>query len=224
MMPISFQQELFEKIPTIRLGCISCSVNITPSNENIKSLSNTIIETIQSELTIETVSQKSTIKATKEAYRKMGKDPSRYRPSAEALTRRVVNGKGLFWINNIVDILNLISLESGFSIGGYDVNKIKGEVAFGVGRIDEPYQAIGRGELNIENLPLFRDEMGPFGSPTSDSLRTMVTDHTTKFLMVIIDFSGDEMLNKTMKRSVELYQQFANVGNLDTELITAIER
>lgn len=222
MTNIKFSKELIEKVPMTRLGCIQCSVEIKPSDNKIKSLSDDIIKSIKAALTIKTVSNKPTIKATKEAYRKLGKDPSRYRPSAEALTRRVVNGKGLFWINNIVDILNLISLESGFSIGGYDVSKIKGEATFGVGSKDEPYQAIGRGELNIENLPLFRDEMGPFGSPTSDSLRTMVTDRTTKFLMIIIDFNGDEMLKKTMKRSVELYQQFADVGHLDTQLITTI--
>lgn len=206
----------------VRLGCISCKVTIEPSNEKIKSLSDTIVQQIQSELTIETVSQKPTIKSIKETYRKLGKDPSRYRPSAEALTRRIVNGKDLYWINNIVDILNLISLESGFSIGGYDAAKIEGTTGFGVGKANEPYEAIGRGSLNIENLPLFRDDLGAFGSPTSDSLRTMVTDHTTRFLMIIIDFEQDKILEKTMERSVALYQQFANVFDVETEIKAAI--
>jgi len=128
----------------------------------------------------------------------------------------------LYWINNIVDILNLISLESGFSIGGYDAAKIEGTTGFGVGKANEPYEAIGRGSLNIENLPLFRDDLGAFGSPTSDSLRTMVTDHTTRFLMIIIDFEQDKILEKTMERSVALYQQFANVFDVETEIKAAI--
>lgn len=218
---ISIHRNILAKIPKIRLGCISCTVKIRQSDLRVRALSEEIIAGIQSELKIETVSQKATIKATKDAYRKLGKDPSRYRPSAEALTRRTVNGKGLYWINNIVDLLNLISLESGFSIGGYDVDKIEGAIEFGVGMANEPYQAIGRGELNIENLPLFRDDLGAFGSPTSDSLRTMVSDHTTQFLMVIIDFELNENLGKTMNQSIELFKNLGGAANIETEIISA---
>ncbi|MCK5372347.1 MAG: hypothetical protein KAQ62_27485, partial [Cyclobacteriaceae bacterium] len=175
----------------------------------------------QSELTVETISQKPTIKSTKEAYRKLGKDPSRYRPSAEALTRRIVKGKGLYNVNNVVDLLNLVSLESGFSIGGYDADKIEGSIEFGIGRPDEPYQAIGRGNLNIENLPLFRDASGAFGSPTSDSIRTMVTDQTTSFLMILIDFSDDENLEHFVERSVELLEKYASATLVETKVITS---
>ncbi len=221
MKSISFQKELIQKIPGIRLGCISCEVQIRPSDENIKLLSENIIARVRSELTIEMVSQKPAIKTTKDAYRKLGKDPSRYRPSAEALTRRIVNGKGLYWINNAVDILNLISLESGFSIGGYDEDKIIGPIEFGIGKEHEPYQAIGRGNLNIENLPVFRDDLGAFGSPTSDSLRTMVNDQTTHFLMIIIDFGLHENLTNIIRRSTTLYDQFGKALSVNSEIISA---
>ncbi len=219
MTEISIQKELYEKIPNIRLGCIQCSVSVAPGDEKIISLSNTIIENVTSVLTVETISQKSTIKSTKEAYRALGKDPSRYRPSAEALTRRVVNGKDLYQVNNIVDLLNLVSLESGFSIGGYDAEKIDGAISFGVGKENEPYQAIGRGELNIENLPLFRDESGAFGSPTSDSLRTMVTDSTSIFLMILIDFNGDKFLEKSMDRSIEFLNNYSGAHSFETKIV-----
>lgn len=219
MTEISIQKELYEKIPNIRLGCIQCSVSVAPGDEKIISLSNTIIENVTSVLTVETISQKSTIKSTKEAYRALGKDPSRYRPSAEALTRRVVNGKDLYQVNNIVDLLNLVSLESGFSIGGYDADKIDGAISFGVGKENEPYQAIGRGELNIENLPLFRDESGAFGSPTSDSLRTMVTDSTSIFLMILIDFNGDKFLEKSMDRSIEFLNNYSGAHSFETKIV-----
>ena len=220
MKSISFQQELIDKIPEIQLGCFSCTTRIKPSDNNIKLLSKEIISQIQSELTIEKISQIPTIKSTKDGYRKLGKDPSRYRPSAEALTRRIVNGKDLYWINNIVDLLNLISLESGFSIGGYDLDKIDGNVEFGIGNEHEPYNAIGRGELNIESLPIFRDEQGAFGSPTSDTTRTMVTDTTNNFLMVIIDFDQHKRLADTLNRSVELYLQFGDVSSIETRIIS----
>jgi DNA/RNA-binding domain of Phe-tRNA-synthetase-like protein len=151
----------------------------------------------------------------------LGKDPSRYRPSAEALTRRVVNGKGLYWINNVVDLLYLVSLESGFSIGGYDAEKIEGDVWFGIGKEDEPYQAIGRGQLNIADLPLFRDNLGAFGSPTSDSLRTMVTAETTEFLMIIIDFSGRQDLDTAEHRAIELFEKFGAGTVLDSKQVSA---
>jgi DNA/RNA-binding domain of Phe-tRNA-synthetase-like protein len=219
MTPITIAADLKEKFSKLRLGCLECSVQIKPSDEKIISLSEGIFTKVCEEWDIDQISLKPTIRETKEAYRILGKDPSRYRPSAEALTRRIVKGKDLFWINNIVDILNLVSLESGFSIGGYDANKIVGQIEFGVGKANEPYQAIGRGELNIENLPLFRDQLGAFGSPTSDSLRTMVTDQTTKFLMVIIDFNENEKLNEVVQGSIKLYKEYASVTDLETNLV-----
>jgi len=221
MTSITFQKELIELIPEIKLGYFQCNVNIRPSGDKIKQLSGEIISKVRSELTIEEISQKPTIKSTKDGYRKLGKDPSRYRPSAEALTRRIVNGKDLYWINNIVDLLNLISLETGFSIGGYDVDKISGSIEFGIGRENEPYEAIGRGELNIENLPVFRDDLGAFGSPTSDSLRSMVTEATKNFLMIIIDFGNFEILEKTLKYSVELYTKFGEMTSYETKVISS---
>jgi DNA/RNA-binding domain of Phe-tRNA-synthetase-like protein len=214
MNKLKISEALVRHLPQLRLGCIQCEVRIAPSGDPIKKLSNEIIAKIQQELTIDTVSQKPTIKATKEAYRILGKDPSRYRPSAEALTRRVVSGKGIYEINNIVDILNLVSLDSGFSIGGYDAEKIQGAIEFGIGKADEPYESIGRGELNIENLPLFRDELSAFGSPTSDSQRTMVTENTTVFLMVIIDFGGSPLLSEAINKSRDWLSRFGNTQNI----------
>lgn len=219
MKEVIIAKSIIEKLPNIRLGCFQCSVQTEPSNENILSLADGIFSKIIAALDESLISQKPTIKETKEAYRKLGKDPSRYRPSAEALTRRIVKGKDLFWINNIVDILNLISLESGFSIGGYDADKIKGKVEFGIGKTDEPYEAIGRGSFNIENLPVFRDDRGAFGSPTSDSTKTMVTDQTTNFLMVIIDFARNKKLKETIERSSALYRQYAKVADLQTKIV-----
>jgi len=222
MNSISISEQLKSIFPHLRLGCFSCEVSVQPSDQKIISLSEEIFEAVYSVLDIGLVSQKPTIKETKEAYRKLGKDPSRYRPSAEALTRRIVKGKDLFWINNIVDILNLISLESGFSIGGYDAQKIVGAVEFGIGKANDPYEAIGRGTFNIEDLPVFRDERGPFGSPTSDSMRTMVSMRSSKFLMIIIDFSSNPALQKALDRSIELYTKFAEVKSTEVKIITTM--
>jgi DNA/RNA-binding domain of Phe-tRNA-synthetase-like protein len=216
---ITIAEALKDLFPKLRLGCIWMDVSINQSDDRIYALSDKIIAKIQEEITIDQVSQRTMIRPTKEAYRKLGKDPSRYRPSAEALTRRILKGKDLLWINNIVDILNLISLDSGYSIGGYDADKISGDVEFGIGKVDEPYEAIGRGTFNIENLPVFRDEQGAFGSPTSDSLRTMVTDSTANFLMIIIDFLGDDQLKKTVKIAEKWYTDYADSKSLDITFV-----
>jgi len=152
-------------------------------------------------------------------YRKIGKDPSRYRPSAEALLRRVASGKGLYKINNVVDLLNLVSIDSGFSIGGYNAAKINGDIQLGIGRKDEPYKGIGRGEINIEFLPIFRDELGAFGSPTSDSVRTSITNECSQFLMIILSFQGNHELQKAMDFAVSLLQKHAKGDKVETRII-----
>jgi DNA/RNA-binding domain of Phe-tRNA-synthetase-like protein len=128
--------------------------------------------------------------ATRAAYRALGKDPSRYRPSAEALLRRLGQGKGLFRVNNVVDTNNLVSLRTGFSIGSYDRSRLDGPLALRRGRAGESYAGIGRGLLNLEGLPVLADRLGPFGSPTSDSERSMIGPGTAALLMVVYGFGG----------------------------------
>jgi len=140
--------------------------------------------------------------------------------SSEALLRRIVKGSDLYYINNVVDQLNLVSISTGYSIGGYDADKIEGNVEFGIGRLNEPYIGIGRGELNIEGLPVFRDLKGAFGTPTSDSERTMVTEKTKKFLMVIIGFGANEKLNEASKMAVSLLKEFAGADKIEMNIIT----
>jgi DNA/RNA-binding domain of Phe-tRNA-synthetase-like protein len=135
--------------------------------------------------------------------------------SAEALLRRTVQGKELYRVNNVVDLLNLVSVSTGFSIGGYDAGKIDGAVVFGIGHADEPYEGIGRGKLNIESLPVFRDNLGAFGSPTSDSVRTSVTLETKRFLMIIIDFGALPELEQATEMAVKLLKNYAKADNFE---------
>jgi DNA/RNA-binding domain of Phe-tRNA-synthetase-like protein len=129
------------------------------------------------------------VAATRRAYQALGKDPARYRPAAEALLRRVAQGKGLFRVSNVVEVNNLLSLETGFSIGTYDLAALTPPVVFRRGRAGEVYEGIGRGPLNLDGLPVFADALGPFGSPTSDSARSMVGDATKQVSMVLIGFA-----------------------------------
>jgi DNA/RNA-binding domain of Phe-tRNA-synthetase-like protein len=186
------------------LGCIEANVLVQESSPELLAEMENRIRQMSESLSIESISKISAIASSRKAYKACGKDPARYRLSAEALLRRVVSGKGLYQINNVVDQLNLVSISTGFSIGGYDADRIHGDVVFGIGQAEEPYSGIGRGELNIEYLPVFRDAIGAFGTPTSDSLRTGVTEETKRFLMVIIDFGGETLLDEAL-RLAELY-------------------
>lgn len=219
MRRISISSELKERCPKLRLGCILANVNVDESSSELLAEMNDRILHAGQSLTIKSISKIPTIAASRKAYKACGKDPARYRLSAEALLRRVVSGKGLYQINNVVDQLNLISITTGFSIGGYDDDQIHGDVLFGIGESAEPYFGIGRGELNIENLPVFRDEQGAFGTPTSDSPRTEVNEQTHSFLMILIDFEGDKKLEETIQLAEHLLKSYCGTDKFEFKTV-----
>ncbi len=219
MQQISLSEELTRKITDIHLSCIECEVKMTPVDSILwNGIQQKIIELSHS-LKIEDISKLPAIAASRKAYKACGKDPARYRLSAEALLRRIISRGEIYQINNVVDLLNLVSITTGFSIGGYDSDKIEGNVVFGIGNPNEPYTGIGRGELNIENMPVFRDEKGAFGTPTSDSERTSVSLETKRFLMIIIDYSPEGNLNSATDMAVKLLEKYAGAKNLECKII-----
>lgn len=144
-------------------------------------------------LTTETLKEISGIAATRKVYRACGKDPSRYRPASEALIRRMLQGKTLYQIDTLVDLINLASIAYGYSIGGFDADKFVGDtLTLGVGKAGEPYEGIGRGMINIEGLPVYRDEKGGVGTPTSDNERTKMELNTTHLVVLINGYDGNE--------------------------------
>lgn len=215
---IQISPEIQEACPELVLACLSCPVQIVDSPPALLAEIQTYCDELAASREVATVKERRAIAATRAAYKALGKEPSRYRPSAEALARRVVQGKGLYQVNNVVDLLNLVSLQSGYSIGGWDADKIEGMAVLGVGREDEPYAAIGRGELNIASFPTFRDDLGAFGTPTSDSLRTMVRPETHNFLMVIYAF-GEEEMAEAMETAKRLLQNYGGAKNVATKII-----
>lgn len=219
MTEITVSEELKSKTPGIALSCIECSVSVLAKNEDLWSEISEKVEELSTKISVEQISSWPAIKASRRAYKSCGKDPARYRLSSEALLRRVVNRHEIYQINNVVDALNLVSISTGFSIGGYDAGKISGNIEFGIGKAGEPYSGIGRGELNIEFLPVFRDELGAFGTPTSDSERTSVTPETKRFLMIIIDFSESELLDKATQMAENLLTKYAGAKNFEIKRI-----
>lgn len=170
------------------------------------------IKDLRTRYTTETLKQHPGIAATRAAYRTAGKDPSRYRPACEQLVRRVLQGKELYKVNTLVDLVNFASLFSGYSTAALDADSISGtEITLDLGRAGEPYEGIGRGILNVECLPIYRDEIGGFATPTSDSTRTMMSLSTRHILILINGYDGDhENLERTAHFTQDLLKRHAD--------------
>ena len=220
MREIRISKELTDKVPNIQLSCIECDVDLMERDEQLWKEIEDKIDSINKEFKVEDISKIPAIAASRKAYKICGKDPARYRLSAEALLRRVIKRGEIYQINNVVDLLNLVSISTGFSIGGYDVNKIEGDISFGIGENNEPYSGIGRGELNIEGMPVFRDSIGAFGTPTSDSMRTSVSLNTQRFLMIIMDYNSSSQLNGTTQMAKNLLEKYAQATNFRFKIIS----
>ena len=150
-------------------------------------------EMFRKELTTDSLKELPSIAATRSVYKACGKDPSRYRPASEQLIRRMLQGKELYQIDTLVDLVNLASIAYGYSIGGFDADKFVGDtLTLGVGREGEPYEGIGRGVINIAGLPVYRDAEGGVGTPTSDHERTKMTLATTHLVVLINGYDGNE--------------------------------
>jgi len=215
-MEIKIHKELKEKSPQLMLGCILADITYKEHDELLWSRIETFCDAFEKDHEVKEIATFYNVDASRKAYRACGKDPARYRLSSESLLRRVLKGKGLYKVNNIVDINNYLSLKYHYSIGTYDTQTLKEPVEFRIGIKDEPYAGIGRGDLNVENLPILADKESGFGSSTSDSERTMIRENTKQILMNIISFGGKSDLEQSMEEAVELLKEFADAKNMTT--------
>ncbi len=220
MIHISLSKEITVPCPELHIIALTAKVTNTPSDERLWEEITTEVESVRSSISLEDVNKWEPIRATRQAYKRLGKDPNRYRPSAEALRRRILRELPLYRIDTLVDIINLVSIKSGFSIGGFDVDKIVGNLVLGVGQANEHYEAIGRGLLNIEGLPVYRDEKGGIGTPTSDEERTKIDIHTTNMLMMFNGYSGVSGLDDAARYAINLLKEYVLAHDFEVEYIT----
>ena len=225
MTNISISEEIATACPDLHVLVLSCDVcNSEPDErlwQEIADEEKAVRETVK----LEQINKWLPIQATRQAYKRLGKDPNRYRPSSEALRRRILRELPLYKVDTLVDLINLVSIRSGYSIGGFDADKIAGgSLVLGVGREGEIYHGIGRGELNIAGLPVYRDAVGGIGTPTSDEERTKIGLDTTHLLMIINGYSGLEGLEAAGKYAVGLLSKYVSAINMEAELVTAKDR
>ncbi|WP_314578364.1 phenylalanine--tRNA ligase beta subunit-related protein [Enterococcus gilvus] len=163
-----------------------------------------LIQTIEAEDSIVWIKEDPQIIAAKKVYRQLGKDPARFRPSSDSLWRRVVQQKGLYQINGLVDVNNYFSLKWKVPFGSYDLDKVTEPICLTVGPAEARYAGIGNKSVNIENLLVLTDEEGPFGSPTADATRGMIREETTRALVVGYQFGGEAVVDQAeVKRVLE---------------------
>ncbi|MBQ9355715.1 MAG: hypothetical protein IJT98_00260 [Prevotella sp.] len=192
-MKIIVSSEIKAVCPVFVGACVEAKVENSPFNGPLWDEIREAEAGFRASLTTESLKEMPSIAATRAIYKKCGKDPSRYRPASEQLIRRILQGKELYQIDTLVDLINLASIGYGYSIGGFDADKFVGDtLTLGIGREGEPYEGIGRGVLNIAGLPVYRDELGGVGTPTSDNERTKITLSTTHLVVLINGYDGDE--------------------------------
>lgn len=204
-MEIIVSNEIESVCPNFVGACVEARVKNSQYSQPLWDEINTLEQKFKAELNTETLKDISGIAATRRIYRACGKDPSRYRPASEALIRRVLQGKALYQIDTLVDLINLASMAYGYSIGGFDANKFVGNtLTLGIGKEGETYEGIGRGMINIHGLPVYRDEVGGVGTPTSDHERTKITIDTSHLLVLINGYDGNET---SVRQNAEFIQK-----------------
>lgn len=213
---ITVGKELKDRCPEFRGVAVYATVSNTPHSDGLWAEIDEFTDELLATSRIEDVKNFPTIAATREAYKRCGKDPGRYRPSAEALRRRLLRNIPLYQIDTLVDLINLVSLRTGYSIGGFDADKIDGtELELGVGRAGEPFEGIGRGVLNIDGLPVYRDATGGIGTPTSDNERTKMGLETHHILAIVNGYSGADGLHEAAVMIQELLARYAGADGAE---------
>jgi DNA/RNA-binding domain of Phe-tRNA-synthetase-like protein len=178
-MQIIISDEIQKICPLLTLGIVQAKVTNSPTSQLLSDEMASLETGFRQDYTLDQLNKRPAILATRLAYKALGKEPGRYRPSAEALCRRILREIPLYRVDTLVDIINIVSVKTGISIGAFDMSKIEGEkLTLGVGKAGEDFEAIGRGQLNIEGLPVYRDAVGGIGTPTSDNERTKITEET----------------------------------------------
>jgi DNA/RNA-binding domain of Phe-tRNA-synthetase-like protein len=207
--------EINIKLPAVKLGTIEAdAVRVAPADQALAQLMDEVCERKRLEFTLESLADSKPVREVRAMFREWGMDPSKYRPSSEALLRRVVQGKGVYRVSNVVDVGNLGSIETGWPFGCYDRSRIQQPIEFRHGIAGESYEGIGKQTWHLQGRPLLADSQGPFGSPISDSTRSMITESAKDILIVLYVPAGvvDASLEMAIKRVIERLTLFAGAA------------
>jgi DNA/RNA-binding domain of Phe-tRNA-synthetase-like protein len=217
MLEISIDPRIRDLAPELGLGCVRARVVTEPGSNALWAEMEDAARRMAAR-GLEPAAEPP-IAALRGLYRSLGKEPSRYRGSPEALLRRARAGKELYRIHNVVDVVNLVSLETLLPIGLYDLARLRPPVVFRRGGAGETYDGIGKESLNLDGLPVLADAEGPFGSPTSDSQRTMITPDAREIVAVVFGVTGRTALEPVLALTADLLRRHASATDVETALV-----
>lgn len=216
MRKIVIDRSIAEVTPLVRLGIVFATVTNTKHSEELWEKINSHITSIVDEAgsDIKQFLNQESFNSVTRTFKALGVKKSSYIGSNEALFKRILQNKGLYEINTVVDINNLVSLYSKRSVGTYDLDKLNGEIEFKVGKKEESYLGTTKRPINLEGLTVLCDSDGPFGSPYSDSSRALIQESTKEIAMIVYSFDGDEDLDKQLCFSAQLLKQYVSALNV----------
>lgn len=220
MIDINIDSRITAVCPNIKIGLIRADVvNSETCDELWQEIEQAATE-VTSTYELLAINSRPAIAGTRKLYKALGKDPGRYRVASEQLCRRIVKGLGIYRLTTLIDVVNLVSIKSGYAISGLDSDKIEGNtISLGVGEKDEVYHGIGRGLLNIEGMPVYRDAIGGIATPTSDEERTKFTIDTTTVQININAFATEMPIEQAVEMMVHLLQKYAQATNIETKIL-----
>lgn len=219
MIQITVDDGLRTAWPEAALACIQFEGTVEPAPAGLSAALDAACARIQQDYTVAEIQTRTRIAQTRACCRALGKDAHRYRNSAESMCRRIVRGKGLYRINNVVDCNNLLSIQTGYSMGVYDLTQVQGAVRWCVSEAGAHYAGIGKEQVNIECLPVLADALGYFGNPNSDSTRCMVTEGRKPLLLCVYGFGGLQGLEDVLEQARQLFADYCSGTAFETQIL-----
>lgn len=213
-MKLIVSKALREKLPYFNV--IGYTFEVLENNKLstcITQLFEELTESYQKNYTLEEVVKIKRIKDARDGYKALGKDPSHTRPACEALLRRIIKNGSIYRLDDIIDFGNYLSLYFMKSVCVVDADKVIGDIKIRIGTKDDEYYGINRGLINVSNIPLYVDEISPFGNPTSDTIRTAITEDTKKVCLLLINFNYDNVEDDE-QALVMLLKKYLKIKNL----------
>jgi len=217
MRDINATKIIRQKIPGMRFGLLECQkIKVVKDDNKFESAFSELQNFLSAKFPESRPSEDEIVGHVRRLYRRIGWEPTQYRPSSEALIRRVLQGKELYRINNLVDYGNLVSARFHLPMGLYDTAKIEGTIEIDVGRPGESYQGLSKEMIHAEGKLILRDSIGVFGNPTADSKRTSIEPDTTSALAVF--FCPPEVpagyIESTLQALQDFYLPFCSPENI----------
>ena len=221
MIPsVIIDKRIVDVCPGMRVGLIRANVQNTPTGDELWQELELAARDVVSRYELLEINKRPAVAATRRVYKHFGKDPNRYRVASEALCRRLIRGLGIYRLTTLVDLINLVSIRSGYPISALDADKLEGDsLSLGIGEEGEYYEGIGRGQLNIAGMPVYRDAKGGVATPTTDEERTKITELTTRVQININGYAEEMPMAECVDWVVTLLKKYAMATDIETQII-----